>query len=588
MKFDVFISHSHHDKAVADAACAALENARIRCWIAPRNIVPGTDWGASIVDAIDGCRAIVLIFSSHANNSLQIRNEVTRAVSRGVPVIPVRIENIQPTKALAYYMGAVHWLDALTPPIDPHLRHLAASIEALLQIEPPAQSGTVFVTEPSAEISPVETREPEIEAFATTQTGSSERSAEASIATGAAPVMADLGHSTAEIKPNGDLSSKTEEAEKSAPASRVSPPTSFFRSWLTRKSLLFLSVPLGLIVLSAIAFPYFKGVLSNGQNVAPAPDIRGIEGKVPTPPRGDQEVVVDPAPPISPTPASSPILPAPVSPPIPRVLTKPPPVDAIGEGGQVFRDCADCPPMVVVPAGTAIIGSPSDEAQREPGEGPRQRIRIAKPFAVGTTAVSFAEWDACVAEGGCRHFIPTDMGWGRGDLPVIFVSWDDAKAYVKWLSDKTEQHYRLLSEAEWEYVARACRAAACQDSTYWFGNAITPERANYDWRYSYSGSPKAQALRRTTPVGHFQSNPFGVHDITGNVDQWVEDCWNPNLADLPTDGSAQARGDCTSHVLRGGSWSDEPKDLRSAARKWDIATSCKPQYGFRVARDLTN
>ena len=255
---------------------------------------------------------------------------------------------------------------------------------------------------------------------------------------------------------------------------------------------------------------------------------------------------------------------------------------------DVFKECADCPEMVVVPSGSFAMGSPASERGRTDGEEPRQQVRIAKPFAAGTTTVSFAQWDACVAEGGCRNFLPGDMGWGRGDLPVIFVSWDDAKAYSKWLSAKTDRHYRLLSEAEWEYVARACNSAACQDSTFWFGNAIAPERANYDWRYSYAGSPKAQALRKTAPVGHFQANPFGLYNIIGNVNQWVEDCWNPNLADLPADGSPRMRGDCTSHVLRGGSWSDEPKDLRSASRTWDIATSRKPQYGFRVAREVTN
>jgi WD40 repeat protein len=134
MTFDVFISYSTKDKATADAACATLEAAGVRCWIAPRDVLPGADWGASIIDAIDTCRAMVLIFSSSANGSPQIRNEVVRAVNRGVPVVPVRIENIEPTKALAYFMGAVHWLDALTPPLESHLRHLATSLKTLLKL----------------------------------------------------------------------------------------------------------------------------------------------------------------------------------------------------------------------------------------------------------------------------------------------------------------------------------------------------------------------------------------------------------------------------------------------------------------------
>jgi hypothetical protein len=137
MDFDVFVSYSSKDKATADATCATLEAAGVRCWMAPRDIVPGTDWSASIVEALDLCSAVVLIFSAHANASPQIRNEIARAVQRGVPIIPVRIEDITPTKSLAYYMTAVHWLDALTPPIEQHLQRLADSIRSLLQLTGP-------------------------------------------------------------------------------------------------------------------------------------------------------------------------------------------------------------------------------------------------------------------------------------------------------------------------------------------------------------------------------------------------------------------------------------------------------------------
>ena len=120
MQFDVFISYSSHDKTTADAACAALESAGIRCWIAPRDILPGADWGEAILNALDTCRAMVLIFSSNANSSPQIRREIERVVGRGIPIIPVRIEDTAPTKAMAYFMGPVHWLDALTPPLEQH------------------------------------------------------------------------------------------------------------------------------------------------------------------------------------------------------------------------------------------------------------------------------------------------------------------------------------------------------------------------------------------------------------------------------------------------------------------------------------
>lgn len=134
--FDAFISHSSADKTFADAACASLERAGIRCWIAPRDIMAGSDWSSSIVDAIDQCRAMVLIFSASANESPQIRNELVQAANRGVPIIPVRTENVVPSKSLAYFVGAVHWLDAMSPPIEQHLQRLSESVKALLQIKP--------------------------------------------------------------------------------------------------------------------------------------------------------------------------------------------------------------------------------------------------------------------------------------------------------------------------------------------------------------------------------------------------------------------------------------------------------------------
>jgi len=136
MAHDVFISYSHVDKAIADATCATLERAGIRCWIAPRDIMPGEEYGAAIVKAIDGCRAVILIFSASANSSHQTRREVERAINNGLPLVPVRIEDVKPTESLAYFMSSVHWLDALTPPIESHLQKLADSMKALLQVAP--------------------------------------------------------------------------------------------------------------------------------------------------------------------------------------------------------------------------------------------------------------------------------------------------------------------------------------------------------------------------------------------------------------------------------------------------------------------
>ena len=253
-----------------------------------------------------------------------------------------------------------------------------------------------------------------------------------------------------------------------------------------------------------------------------------------------------------------------------------------------FKECDDCPAMITMPAGSFIMGSPAGEPQRSPDEGPQQQITIGAMFAVGRSEVSFDEWFACVAEGGCNAYRPGDYGWGTGKLPVINVSWTDAKAYVKWLSGKTGATYRLLSELEREYVARGCTSPSCASTPFWFGKEISPARANYDWRYSYDGSAKAQPPRRTVATDASEANPFGLLHVHGNVWEWVEDCWNGSLAGLPKDGAPRITGDCSRHVLRGGAWSAEPKDLRSAKRNWDVVGERRAEIGFRVARTLRN
>src|SRR5687768_6382573 len=131
MNFDVFVSYSHEDKAIADDACAALEAEGIRCWIAPRDVAPGAEWAAAIIDALDRCRVLVLIFSSKANESKQVYREVQRAFEHATPVVPLRVEDIEPAQSLAYYLGSVHRLDALTPPLETHFKRLSAAVKAL-------------------------------------------------------------------------------------------------------------------------------------------------------------------------------------------------------------------------------------------------------------------------------------------------------------------------------------------------------------------------------------------------------------------------------------------------------------------------
>lgn len=249
--------------------------------------------------------------------------------------------------------------------------------------------------------------------------------------------------------------------------------------------------------------------------------------------------------------------------------------------GTLFRDCPDCPEMVVVPAGSFTMGSPAGEASRDADEGPQHEVRIERPFALGRFEVTFAEWDACVAAGGCAGHVPDDQGWGRDTRPVVDVSWDDAQAYLRWLGEKTGQEYRLPSEAEWEYAARAGTA-----TTFSTGATITTDQANFNGNRTYGGSRKGVFREQTLPVGSFAANPFGLHDMHGNVYEWVEDCSNAGYDGAPADGNAWTEGDCSRRVFRGGSWGDRPAAVRSAVRETGNADLRMAIIGLRVARTL--
>jgi formylglycine-generating enzyme required for sulfatase activity len=245
-----------------------------------------------------------------------------------------------------------------------------------------------------------------------------------------------------------------------------------------------------------------------------------------------------------------------------------------------FRDCPDCPGMVLIPRDRFIMGSPDSEAGRQNGE-TRQAVLIPRGFAVGRHAVTFREWGICVADGGCGGYAPADEGFGRDDRPVINVSWNDATAYAAWLSKKTGKAYRLLSEAEREYVTRAGVYAP-----FWWGAAISTGEANYDGSRVYGGGKAGLNRQKTLPVKSFEENPWGLYQVHGNVWEWTGDCWNGNHDSNPGDGAAATTGDCGRRVLKGGAWNSDPAELRSASRLGAAADARTSSYGFRVARDL--
>ena len=275
----------------------------------------------------------------------------------------------------------------------------------------------------------------------------------------------------------------------------------------------------------------------------------------------------------------------------PSVLTREAERQKAATPGAEFKECAHgCPVMIVVPPGKFVMGSPdgktpivgldgkpktdslaTEEAGHTDDEGPQHEVAIAKPFAVGKYDVTFAEWDTCIAAVACPKV--SDEGWGRGDRPVILVSWEEAKRYVTWLKRMTGQDYRLLTEAEWEYAARAGKA-----TVYSFGDD-PKQLADYAWFDDNSDS-------QTQPVGKKKPNDFGLNDMHGNVDQWVQDCYVGTYESAPTDGTSPPKHAGCRRVVRGGSWVDGPDSLRSARREGNTIGDRADSLGFRVARTL--
>jgi formylglycine-generating enzyme required for sulfatase activity len=281
--------------------------------------------------------------------------------------------------------------------------------------------------------------------------------------------------------------------------------------------------------------------------------------------------------------------------------------------GSLFQDCADCPRMVVVPAGEFAMGSPPAEAGRGTDEGPQRQVSIAQAFALGRGEVTVAEFRRFAEEAGyrteaerdaraqgCSGFIyeagaPPVTSWRNPGLvqadshPVLCVSWNDARAYAQWLSRKTGKRYRLPTEAEWEYAARAGTAGA----RYWgedpvqackYANVADQSRIQ-TWGFGQKHEC-TDGHYFTAPAGGYAPNRFGLYDMLGNVWEWTEDCWNASYAGAPADGSAWTTGDCAQRVLRGGSWSTVPRFARSAARHKNPADYRDNLTGFRLARTL--
>ena len=533
MAAPVFVSHSSKDLARVRTLVTALETRGVACWFSERDIAAGDNYGDAIVDAIERAPAMVLVFSHNANDSDEIKKEVALASQRRITVAPVRIEDVQPSKAFRYELATRNWID-LFPDSEAGVAKLRDRLASIVSAAPEGETAA-----PTPKLAPIPSQQP---SPLPTPRRLLVVAAAAAIAVAGAVLWFTIRPPPPPVSP-APLAAPTQPASATSVAAPIQPTPAAS-----------VAAPTQPAPAAAVAAP-----------IQPAP-------------------AAAVAPPTQPAPAAS--VAAPASKPAPSLSVGPAPTIAADDpGGEVFKECDHCPEMVVVPAGKTMLGSPIGESGRQTTEMTPHEVDVAKPFAVGRATITFDEWDACLAEGGCANWRPGDYGFGRGGRPVIFVSWSDAQSYVDWLKRKTGQPYRLLSEAEWEYAARGCLDLKCPYAPFWFG-AITPEIAVYDSRHSYQGSPKAAPALKTAPAESGKPNPFGLYNILGNVRQWAADCWNATPSSAPSNGAPVSTGDCTAHATRGGSWDDKPAELRAAARSWESADERSPYVGFRVARTL--
>jgi len=238
-----------------------------------------------------------------------------------------------------------------------------------------------------------------------------------------------------------------------------------------------------------------------------------------------------------------------------------------------FRDCPQCPEMIVIPAGEALIGAGPDDRFATTRERPARRVFVPR-FALARTPTTFAAWDACVAAGGCAP-IANDRGWGRAARPAIHVTARDAEAYAAWISARTGLRDRLPSEAEWEHAARAGASTP-------FAWGLTIK----DGQALCAGCGPSRFRHGTAPVAQFAPNGFGLHDMAGNVWSWTADCWSETHIGAADGAAPRTDGDCAKRTLKGGSWYFHWRNIRPAARTPAPVGARHYDVGFRLARDV--
>jgi formylglycine-generating enzyme required for sulfatase activity len=531
---DIFISYAREDIATAQALAAALEGLGWSVFW-DRRIPAGRRFDEFIAEQLAAARCVLVLWSGVAINSEWVIEEAGEAKERNV-LAPALIAPVKPpfgfrTRQCADLIGwqgdAAHpgftqMLDDIARLAGPPPKRVAEEEAARLRAEEERQRAEAEARRKAEE----ERQRADVEAKRNAEQEQRERHWREQRS---AEIKRQLAEQEAQ-QARQETAGKPPEAEAAVKAGQPSR-----RSWL-------MGAGTAVLVIMALV-----AIWQSGQ-------------EEPKPVPGERLQATEPAP--TPQPAAK-------------------PTGATGVAGKLFQDCDVCPSMVPLPGGTFLMGSPPEEAGRSDDEGPQHTVTV-KPFAIGQYEVTFDEWDACVAAGGCNGYRPDDRGVGGGGRhPVIWVKWQHAKDYVTWLAKHTGKPYRLPSEAEWEYAARAGTTTAFA--------LPAPDGSDDIAGRGLANCNGCGGRSRfgTMPVGSFAPNAWDLYDMHGNVWEWVEDVWHLNYKGAPTDGSAWIDGKQkkSSKITRGGSWGAIPDVVRSATR-FGIADYHDGHIGFRVARSL--
>lgn len=545
---DIFLSYNREDQAIAKAIATALQNEGFEVWW-DTVLRAGQTYDEVTEKQLHDASAVVVLWSSRSVRSKWVRAEATLGDRKSalIPVMieqcdrPIMFELIQ-TADLTKWQGDLNdpsW-KAFVEDVREHVqrkRSLAAAATTSAGAAPatPAPASASAASDAKDTIEAAFWMSIKDDNDASEFEGYLERYPEGHFAMLARKRLVAL--KTPKVVPPPVVEPVVAKAAPVAPkvdafqqrASQASAPPP------KKKGGSPLPLILGVIVVAGIAAAAFMFMPKVSTDAPPTQ----VASATPEPVAEIAIAEVAPA-----TPATSPATPVPL----------PTPVAA------TFTDCEDCPEMKRLAGGSFMMGSPENESGHRAWEGPQHEVTIPA-LAISTHEVTFAEWDACVAAGGCMNYTPTDKGWGRGARPAIMISWNDAQTYVKWLSGKTAKAYRLPTEAEWEYAARGGTTTA-----YWWGTKYESGRVT-------SG--------KTAEVGSHEANGFELYDVTGNVAEWVEDCYVNSFKTAPTDGSAVKQSGCR-RVVRGGGWKATGADQRVANRSRLPAGTRDTAIGFRV------